>query len=267
MIKINLLPGYILERRRVKALLALLVLVLLAELAGLAAYIWAPMPFSLTAKYNEAVERRDKALQEQQVVENLQFEAQRVQSSYQTKASWVKWVDDADARPQQWVSYFKTVTRYIPADVVINGLALPSNNTINFSGSTSNMMAAVRWYLNVLRSEMVVANNTAVNFSPGQTAAGAANPRMAMPVSISMQIKPEYLDMMMPIATPAGVQAASGGRAGGGRMGGMGGGGMGGGGGRMGGGMGGGGGRMGGGGGRMGGGGGGGMRGGRMGGA
>ncbi len=217
MIKINLLPGYIVERRRVKALAILLGFFLLAEVALFVAYIYAPGPWSLNNKLAEAIQRRDKALQAQTEVENLKAEADSVKASYAVKASWVKWVDDADAKPAQWVAYFKTITRYFPADVVVNGLPLPSGTSLNLSGSTNSMMSAARWYLNMLRCEMVAPNANAVTFTPGQLAVGSPNPRMAMPVSISMQIQPQYLDMMMPVASPAGVGGGTG--RGGGRMG------------------------------------------------
>jgi hypothetical protein len=130
-------------------------------------------------------------------------------------------VTDADERPAQWVGYFKKLNDYFPADVVVNGLNLPGGNTLNLSGSTSSLMAAARWYLNMLRCEMVDTSlgRNAVQFSPGTVAAGAANPKMQMPVSITVTLKPGYLDMMMPVPTPEGIGGGAGGR-GRGRMGG-----------------------------------------------
>ena len=243
MIKIQLLPPYILERRRVKALAILIAFVLIVETLLFAALLWAPVPGSYASKARAAVERRDKAFAEQAAVEELQARVAALEASYGAKQTWVTWVDDADRRPAQWVGYFKLLNKYFPGDVVVHGLNLPSGNTLNLTGSTSDMMAAARWYLNMLRCEMVTPDINAVQFNPGTVAAGAANPRMAMPVSVSVSLKPEYLDMMMPVPTPSGVTA--GGRVSGGRMGG--GGGMRGGGGRGGGGMRGGGGRGGGG--------------------
>jgi Tfp pilus assembly protein PilN len=230
MIKIQLLPPYILERRRVKALALLIVFVLIVETLLFAALVWAPVPGSYASKARAATARRDKAWADQAAVEELQAQVDRVKASYGAKQTWVAWVDEADRRPAQWVGYFKMVNKYFPADVVVHGLNLPSGNTLNLTGSTSDMMAAARWYLNMLRSEMVAPDINAVQFNPGTVAAGAANPRMAMPVSISVSLKPEYLDMMMPVPTPSGVTA--GGRVGGSRMGGGGGGRGGGGGGR-----------------------------------
>jgi Tfp pilus assembly protein PilN len=244
MIKINLLPGYIIERRRVKALAILLGFLLIAEVVLLLAYLWAPAPFSMTQRLKNEETQRDEAFARQTRVQEMEAEIQQVKAIYQAKESWVKWVEDADAKPAQWVAYYKTLNDYFPADVVVYGLPLPSGNTLNLQGSTSGMMAAARWYLNMLRCRLVSPDPNAVSFSPGQVAAGAANPKMQMPVSISITLKPEALDMMMSVATPADV--GGGGRVGGagrgGRMGGgRGGGGMRGGGGRGGGGRGGGG--------------------------
>ncbi len=228
MIKIQLLPPYIVERRRVKALVALLVFVLIIEVLGLMAYLWAPAPFSLSSQRRAAEERRNKALQAEQEVVALEAERDAIRARYEAKAGWVRWVDDADAKPAQWVAYFTKLVDYFPADVVVNGLSLPSGNTLNLSGSTSDLMAAARWYLNMLRCDVVNTElrEQAVQFNPGAVAAGSANPRMQMPVSISVALRPEFLDVMMPIARPAAIGGAS--RRGGTRMGGgpRGGGGM-----------------------------------------
>ena len=221
MIKIQLLPPYILERRRVKALAILIVFVLIVEAVLFGALLWAPVPGSYASKSKDAVQRRDKAWAAQAEVEELQEQVAALEASYGAKQTWVTWVDDADARPELWVGYFKLLNKYFPADVVVHGLNLPSGNTLNLTGSTSGMMAAARWYLNMLRCEMVTPDMNAVQFNPGIVAAGAANPKMAMPVSISVSLKPEYLDMMMPVPRPTGVGA--GGRVSGGRMGGGGG--------------------------------------------
>jgi Tfp pilus assembly protein PilN len=223
MIKIQLLPPYILERRRVKALAVLVGFVLIVEVVLFGALLWAPVPTSYKSKLANAEKRRDKAYADQADVENLQSQVDALKASYGAKQTWVNWVDEADARPAQWVAYFKRLNEYFPADVVVNGLPLPSGNTLNLSGSTTDLMAAARWYLNMLRCDMVNPDIQSVQFNPGTTALNAANPRMATPVSISVSLKPELLDFMAPVATPSGI--TSGGRVGGGgRMGGGGGG-------------------------------------------
>jgi hypothetical protein len=180
--------------------------------------------------------------------------------------NWVAWVDEADRVPERWVRYFHLVNKYIPKDVVINGLPLPNNNVLTLAGTTSDIRAASRWYLNMLRSEIVQPDPNAVRFTttgiagwPSSEVAPGANPQMSTGVSMTVALKPELVPLGM-VAPPADSGIGSGSRGGGGaRMGGgaggMGGGGRGGGGGGMGGGGGGG---RGGGGGGMGGGGGGG---------
>jgi Tfp pilus assembly protein PilN len=224
MIKIQLLPPYIVERRRVKALIVLLVFVLIVEALLFMAYLWAPAPFSLATRRQKAEERRDRAWEKEQEVRQLEDDLADIQARYRSKQSWVSWVDDADSRPARYVAYFKTITDYFPADVVVNGLNLPSGNTLNLSGNTSDLMAAARWYLNMLRCEMVNTElgRNAVQFSPGSMASGAVNPRMQMPVSISVALKPEDLDsILMPVARPQAI--GGGGGRGRGRMGGGGG--------------------------------------------
>ena len=226
MIKINLLPGYIVERRRVKALAALLIFFLVVELLAFAAYVWAPMPFSLTRQWQRAEERRQKAAADALEVQQIEQEIEEINRRFSGLERFVVFVEEADALPGKWIEYFKRFRKYIPADVVLNGLPLPSGNSLNLSGSTSGLMAAARWYLNMLRCEMVQRDPNAVSFSTdtsralGGRAATAGNPKMQQSVSISVVLRPEYLDIINLVpAPPSGVSGGAV-RRGGARMGG-----------------------------------------------
>jgi Tfp pilus assembly protein PilN len=234
MIKVNLLPAHILERRRVKTMAVGLILLLAIEVLLFAAYVWAPAPFSIGTQLKRAQDRRATAEAAEAEVYDLEADVQRVRARYAALAGWVSWVEEADALPEKWIKWFTTLNDYIPADVVLNGLSPPSGGTLNLSGSTRDIMSAVRWYMNMLRCEMVDPALGSVQFSPGSAQftgePGAAADPMAMPVSISVVLKPEYLDIFtMPVAPPAGAgggQTARRGGAttrGGGRMGGGGG--------------------------------------------
>jgi len=233
MIKVNLLPAHILERRRVKALAVLLVLILAIEALAFAAYMWAPAPFSIGRQLQRAQDRRAKAEAAEAEVYDLEAEVQAVRARYASLAGWVSWVDEADALPEKWIKYFATLNKYVPGEVVLNGLSPPSGGALTLSGSTRDMMAAVRWYMNMLRCEMVDPSPGSVQFSPGTAQyagePGAAADPMAMPVSIRVVLKPEYLDIFtMPVAPPADVggsgaargRGSAAGGGGGGRMGG-----------------------------------------------
>jgi len=226
MIKINLLPTHIRERRRVKALALLLAFLLGLEVLGFVAYLWAPVPFSLSAQTHRARDRMTKAEAAEAEVMDLEQQVKDVTARYAAKQNWVRWVEEADKVPEKWIQYFTTLNKYIPSDVVLHGLSLPSGAALTLNGSTRDMMAAMRWYLNMLRCEMVEPFREAVQFTPGAALSpgetpGPADP-MAMSVTIRVTLKPEYLDLFtMRVAPPAGV--AGGGRAGGmgrGRMGG-----------------------------------------------
>jgi Tfp pilus assembly protein PilN len=253
MIKINLLPSYILEARRVKAVIALMAIVVLGVAALLGFYVWAPAPWSLSSQEKTAKESYNEWLAKANEVNRLQSQTNQIKASYSDKQTWVQWVNEADKLPGMWVRYYQLLGKYIPSDVVVNGLPVPSGGNLQLSGTTSDQKAAARWYLNMLRCEMAVDNSvsfrTATVGWPGELPVGQ-NPKMSTQVSISMAIKPDYLTMLNPVSVPgsAGVGGGGGGRGGGmgggrggGRMGGggrgggrMGGGGMGGG--RMGGG-------------------------------
>jgi len=226
MIKINLLPGHIVESRRVKALLRVLVVLILAEVAALAAIIWAP-GVSFTARHRQAVEEYADAKARADEVRALTSELQQLQASYADKATWVQWVDDTDLMPGKWVNYLTNINMYIPSDVVLNGLSQPSGNSLSLTGFTSDLRAAARWYLNMLRCPMVqpgvnsVSFNTATAGWPGALPSGPI-PKMQQAVSVQVALKPEYLDMLILPGLPvsAGIAGAAGAAGGGGRMGG-----------------------------------------------
>ncbi len=236
MIRLNLLPRYIIERRRVKAVVIGLVALLILEVLALGAYVWAPAPFpSLKHKLAVAKADSDAAWEEWNAVEQLKADIAAAQARYAVKAAWVGWVEAADGVPEAWVTYLGAIRETIPADVVIHGLQLPSGGRLNLSGSTSDMMAGVRWYLNMLRSEIVQPDPNAVVFNPGTGAVvgpGTAADPMRLSVGMSVALRQEVMDVLMMVPAPPGGAAAGGARAsrgggrasaGGGRMGGGGG--------------------------------------------
>ncbi len=244
MIKINLLPSHILESRRVKSLLRLIVVVLVVITGLLLAYVFGPAPFCLARQERAAEQRLNKSIAAASEVDAIKAEADAIAKASQDVAAWVGWVERADRRPKEWVAWIKLLNKYIPADVVLSSIPQPAS-TITLTGYTSDFKAACRWYLNMLRCEMLDGPPDSVRFSTPttgwpETPIVGDNPRMKQVVTITLPISQRYLPMLQPIAPPAsaGIGGGRGGRAGG----------------RMGGGRGGGGGRRGGGGGPMGGG-------------
>jgi hypothetical protein len=222
MIKINLLPHYIVERRRVTAWAIGMVALLILEALALAAYVWAPLPFSLKQRLAAADKRALEAREKAAYVEGLDGEIGRVQTRFAAKESWVTWVERADEVPAAWVKYLKMINDTIPADVVIHGMPLPSGGALNLSGSTSDMMSGVRWYLNMLRSEIVQPGLNSVVFNPGAAPGGETGPTtdpMRMSVGMTIALKPEVYEVMN--MTPAGPAQVGGGPSAGrgGRMG------------------------------------------------
>jgi uncharacterized membrane protein YgcG len=250
MLKINLLPSHILETRRVKAWVRILIVVLVVELLLAFGYIWGPAPLCLRPKQSAADARWNKANADSQEVQKIQADVTATQGRYANKNMLVTFVSEADRIPAKWQRWVNLWRKYIPSDVVLSALP-PPNSTMTFVGYTSDWRAAARWYLNMLRCEMLnYTGPESISFSvptvgwPGELPTGA-NPKMQTQCSISMAIRPEFLDMLALPAPPASLGGGAvrvGGRGGmgGGRMGGGrgGGGGMGGGrggGGRMGG--------------------------------
>jgi Tfp pilus assembly protein PilN len=227
MIKINLLPSHILESRRVKALLRWIILGLLVIVGALCGYVWGPAPFCLGPQQKVAQERLNEANTAWSAVETTKAEGARIAGQYAETSQWVAWVEEADKKPGQWIAWYNLLRKYIPADVVVTAFPSPSTS-LSFTGYTSDFKAACRWYLNMLRCEMLDGPADSVRFStntlgwPAQEPA-AENPRMRQPVTISLPISGRYLTMLeQPFPpTSAGVSGGRGGArsAGGGRMG------------------------------------------------
>jgi len=216
MIKINLLPAHILEGRKVKLVIAAMVLFVLAVTAALMAYVWAPAPFSLSAQRKEAQKTLADTKAAADQVKSLQTEADQVKASYTSKIGWVAWVEGADQRPEQWSRFYRYLIDYIPSEVVISALPAPSGTTLQLSGSTSDLRAATRWWLNMMRCHMVdTAQQQPVTFAtptqgwPGTLlpGPGGGNPRMATQVSLQVALNPMYLTFWnTPVAMPAGAE-------------------------------------------------------------
>lgn len=232
MIKINLLPAHILEGRRVKLVIAAMVVFVLAVTALLSAYVWAPAPGSLTSKLKDRQETRAEVTAKADAVRALDQQIAQVKAEYAAKSSWVNWVEEADRRPAQWIRFYRTLTDYIPSEVVLSSLPVPSGANMQLSGYTSDLRAATRWYLNMLRCKMLdpasplpVQFNTQTVGWPGELQPGA-NPRMGTAVSMQVALNPQYLDFWtLTPSAPAGVggPTARGGGGRGARMGGGGG--------------------------------------------
>jgi len=215
MLKVNLLPAHIVESRRIKASLRVIIAGLVILTALLAAYVWAPAPFSLSSRKRAADERLAKATVQESEVLAIDAEAKQVEARYAEKNTWVMWVEEADRIPAKWRRWYNLLNKYVPADVVVSALPAPST-TLSFTGYTSDLKAAARWYLNMWRCEMVnpALGEDAVRFStptvgwPGERPTGP-NPKMQQQVSITIGIRPEFLDMLVPPPMPATAGATS----------------------------------------------------------
>jgi len=183
----------------------------------LSSYVWAPLPFSLKSQQKAATDNLNHWVAELDKVVQVESQVAEVQGRFQEKGQWVGWVDEADKIPELWRRYFNLVIKYIPDDVVISGLPLPSGNVLSLSGQTSDLRAATRWYLNMLRCEMVQPDPSAVTFStptvgwPGEMPQGA-NPKMQQQVNITIALNPDYNPMNVAAAAPPAAAGIGGGR-------------------------------------------------------
>ncbi len=110
------------------------------------------------------------------------------------------------------------VNKWIPSEVVLNGLALPTApNILTLQGTTCDARAANRWWHSMLRSELVdpSADPTSVvqisnQGTPGEAATGA-NPKMAYPVTLTIHVDPKYLTFLAAPPLPPDMGGTGGG--------------------------------------------------------
>lgn len=152
MIKINLLPIHILQRRRVRALFKVFAALLVAEILLLVLYCWAPVPWSLTGRIKKLTGDNEVAKRAEEEVHQIERERDAERGKAVEPKAWVDWYDNSQLANKRWPTIFRYINRYIPDNVVIQEFPVtPGKRVYTFTGATDNPASVVKFYFNLLR--------------------------------------------------------------------------------------------------------------------
>ncbi|MBC7327702.1 hypothetical protein H5T87_06270 [bacterium] len=121
MIKINLLPAYVKERKVVRKLLVLVFILLGLELLGFSFWY-----YTLSSKGYDVGQQLETAKAQAQEVQNLQAEAQRIRGEIEPIKAKTKFIEDAANFPVQIANLLDSIRRYTYAKVTYTSLQLGS---------------------------------------------------------------------------------------------------------------------------------------------
>lgn len=145
MIKLNLLPSYILERRKVSLLLKLFAFVIVAELGGLFF-----MAHTLGRQINEEKALLDEAQAEQELVKKTEAEIETVKGETAPEAAWVKFFGEAQVFNAKYATVLEQIARYIYSKSVLQSMSI-NGSSVSISGTIVGTKPFAQFYLNILR--------------------------------------------------------------------------------------------------------------------
>ena len=146
MLKINLLPAYIRQRRLVKRAIAGVIVAVLVTIGGF--LYWN----SMLQKQAADLEQQIAALMPtKQEAERLQQEASAVRAEIGPIQTQLAFLDQVVALPEKWCALLQNAAEYTHAGVTLNSMTI-SGDTISMQGHTPNLRTAARYLLNALRN-------------------------------------------------------------------------------------------------------------------
>jgi hypothetical protein len=172
MIKINLLPPHVVERRKVRSLAILLLAVLLLEIGGFFFYY---STLVQTEKKKQA--ELKKVTADAQNVLNLDAAAQAEIAAAGSAQTNLTWYDGNNQHNAKIADSLSKINEYIYAKMTIRSLNL-NGAQVSIQGSTKNLDHIAAAYLNLLRCPYITPPR-GVTFTPslGNTAAPSGGPQ------------------------------------------------------------------------------------------
>jgi Tfp pilus assembly protein PilN len=229
MVKINLLPIYILERSRVRRIAVAVGLLLVLQIIALVLAV-------MHAKAKVAMEQ-DRAKywgDVATVVDDVATMTQERKSAVGPYQQWVTWVDSQKVYNSKVADLLMYMAHFVHAKVALQSFSW-SGTSLTLSGTTDSLETANQFYLNMLRCPIAATvqyqvqvpgwtppqptplrrpgapgpyalpGTTISPVSPQGTGYGApsygvrqVNPKESVPVSLGVQLRPEYI----PVPTP-----------------------------------------------------------------
>ncbi|MCC6445691.1 MAG: hypothetical protein IT210_19830, partial [Armatimonadetes bacterium] len=160
MLKINLLPGYIAERKRVKMAWVVSGAVLALVLAGLIGF-W----FKLGADTKAMEAKLQQATEDWNKVYAIQQNADTEMSKVGPINEKVTFVDNAYKHNRRWPQVINEVIKYTYRKVRYSSLT-PATNTLTMAAWTDSVDSAARYLMNMMRNTAVW-NSVTISGVPG----------------------------------------------------------------------------------------------------
>jgi len=166
LLKIDLLPSYVRERRKVKPAIILVVVIILIEVALL---------MGASMKVKGAIAATQKELDEiepvAKQVESLEAEAQGDLATVKPAIDRVKYYEDMAKLGDEFIKLIDTVNEYVYEKVTVQNFQTDGSN-VSFTAVTDSTESFGRFLLNFLRCPAVT--NVSVNTNIGGGGGGGA---------------------------------------------------------------------------------------------
>lgn len=144
MIKINLLPAYVLERHLVRRAAILVGAIIIVQLAAIG---FAYMQINRTMAREKI--GLDHWTEKAGEVASIQGQTMSERSSAGPYQAWVDWVAAMHTHNASWAWLYEEIARYVDNKVLIRTISL-SGQSVTLTGATDSLEGAKRWYLNTL---------------------------------------------------------------------------------------------------------------------
>jgi Tfp pilus assembly protein PilN len=217
MIKINLLPAYILERHRIRRAIGVVVVLLVIELLAFG-FAFIRIRTAVTAE-QERLDYWTREANKVAAIENLTNDVKARTAPYQ---KWLQWFTGLESHNARLADMLKEISAYVYNRVHLTEWAFDSaQKTITLTGRTDSLESLARYYLNALRGPFTnVELTTTVS---GWNLAGAppltppAGPgglpyqeNLTLPVTLTCAMKEGIVAPGPPVRAATAVGAAAG---------------------------------------------------------
>lgn len=197
MLKLNLIPPYILEARRVRKLLILCIVLVVVEVAALAGWFFY-LSQTLTRLQGDFQELQAQAQQVQNIVQAKNGIVQRMGPMKQK----VEFMEKLETFNAIWADTIEGLNEYIYAGVQITSLQL-TPTSVQLQGLTRTTDDVGRFYLNFKRCPLV--NPDTVRLSVGGAPGGMMGGAMSIAAPGGMGMGMPEAPMMGSMMPPAGM--------------------------------------------------------------
>jgi hypothetical protein len=199
MVKINLLPRYVVEKRKLRSFYKIPLLLVVLELAFFGWYVFINLENQIKIKKDEA----DRWTQKAQEVRDRQTENTGLQGQLAKVQAPNDWYNGIYAHNASFPKSIDAVLAYIPAEMSVKTVTI-SGDAVTLAGATKateNLSYVARCWLNILRSPFINPATVKLSFEEtrpsGLIAQPMNRPGMQSPMDMKNNNPMRPIGMMM----------------------------------------------------------------------